>query len=141
MTLAAAAVVAAGVLAERESPDKHSSPDNAAVQNQSDSPAETGAEATPRPARARSRPVPLGANEPGDAASAPAQAKIGRVFLEGCVLDDLTGQPVTDYALSTGFFTMSGHHEAGRFESDFGMETGRKVELRVLAAEWHVDKT
>ena len=41
----------------------------------------------------------LRANKAGDPASAPAQAKIGRVNLEGRVVDHLTGQPVTDYAL------------------------------------------
>jgi hypothetical protein len=77
----------------------------------------------------------LRASEPGDAASAPAQAGTGSVKLEGCVVDDLTGQPITDYGLDGEGFSMSTvSHPAGRFEFDFAKETGGKVWLRVLAA-------
>jgi RNA polymerase sigma factor (sigma-70 family) len=134
-SLAAAALVAAVVLAERESPDRHASPDSVAAQDRSASPAEPGAGATRQPARPGYRPAALSANEPSEPASAPAQARTGQVKLGGCVVDDLTGQPVTDYGLDgPGFIFSTSHHAAGRFESNFGMETGRRVEVRVLAA-------
>ena len=134
-TLAAAVVVAVVVLAEHASQNKQATADALAAQGRSASPAEPAPQATPRPARARSRPAPLRANEPGDAVSSPVQAKTGRVFLEGCVVDDLTGQPVTDYGLDGEGFSMSTvHHAEGRFEYDAGYATGAKVWVRVLAA-------
>ena len=134
-TLAAAVVVAAVVLAEHANQDRHASQDSVAAQDRSDSPAEPAAVAALQPARVHNRPVALRANEPGDAASAPAQASTGSVKLGGCVVDDLTGQPVTDFGLDgPGFIFSTSHHPAGWFESDFGMETGREVLVRVLAA-------
>ena len=137
----AVVVVAAVVLTE------HASPDNAAARDRSASPAEPAAEATPQPARARYRPAPLRANEPSAPAPAPAQAETGWVIFEGYVVDDLTGQPVTDYALefgspdssrsgetSWGFGRRTVHQPAGRFEASYCVKTGGRLWLRVLAA-------
>ncbi len=142
-TLAAAALATTWILAKPAAPEKTAKPP------ESVSIADSSAGVSPQPVRVRFEPKNPNANDPNTWASVatPAQDMFGRVKLAGHVVDDLTGEPVNDYALEWGMTDspvsrdivwgygkqISSPRYGGRFQIENGTTTGSKVWLRVLA--------